>query len=75
MPWIADDPRVEVAHYPDSKLLLALNNTTEPIRTRVHGAAGNHWTVDLEAVGHRWVPTGTAEQPSDIDLPKTNRNQ
>jgi 1,3-beta-galactosyl-N-acetylhexosamine phosphorylase len=73
--WIADDPRVEVAHYPDSKLLLALNNTTEPIRTRVHGAAGNHWTVDLEAVGHRWVPTGTAEQPSDIDLPKTNRNQ
>lgn len=55
--WVADDPRVEVAHYPGSGLFIAMNNTTESIRTRVHGAAGDSWTVDLEAVGHQWVPT------------------
>lgn len=55
--WIADDPRVEVAHYPESELFLAMNNSTEPIRARVHGAAGESWTVDLEAVGHKWTPT------------------
>ncbi len=55
--WIADDPRVEVAHYPNSELFIAMNNSTDSIRTRVHGAAGESWTVDLDAVGHKWMPT------------------
>lgn len=63
--WVADDPRVEVAHYPEAQLCLAINNSSEPIRTRVHGAAGTSWTVDLEAVGHQWIPTSpTKTSPS-----------
>lgn len=54
--WIADDQRVEVAHYPESGLFVALNNTDEAVRTTVRGGGGE-WIVDLAPFGHAWVGT------------------
>lgn len=60
--WTADDPRVEVAHYPNVARFVALNNSTDPVRTRVRGATGAVWTVDLPPGGHEWVST---DQPDN----------
>ncbi|QXT62856.1 1,3-beta-galactosyl-N-acetylhexosamine phosphorylase [Tessaracoccus palaemonis] len=54
--WIADDPRVEVAHYPESGQFVVLNNTDEHVRTTVRGG-GDDWVVELDPYGHAWVET------------------
>lgn len=52
--WVADDVRVEVAHYPESGQFVALNNTDAAVSTTVRGG-GAEWLVDLPSFGHAWV--------------------
>ncbi|MEL4356341.1 MULTISPECIES: 1,3-beta-galactosyl-N-acetylhexosamine phosphorylase [unclassified Luteococcus] len=55
--WIADDPRVEVAHQAEAGELLAVNNATEAVHTTVHGADGQQWAVELPPAGLQWIQT------------------
>jgi len=53
--WTADDARVEVAHYPAHGLALAYNSSADAVATRVRGANGRSWSVDLAGAGHEWL--------------------
>ncbi|NLA30027.1 MAG: hypothetical protein GX875_10345, partial [Propionibacterium sp.] len=55
--WVADDVRVEVAHYPGVGRFAALNNSTDRVSTRIRGADGQSWTVDLPPGGLTWIST------------------
>lgn len=59
--WVAEDPRVEVAHYPQSGQFVALNNATEPVHTTVRGD-GRTRDVSLNGRGHAWVRTSEDAQ-------------
>ena len=52
--WVALDPRVEVAAYPDGRTTLVINNSLEPVTTTVPTPQGPR-TVRLEEGGHQWL--------------------
>ncbi|WP_420176413.1 1,3-beta-galactosyl-N-acetylhexosamine phosphorylase [Luteococcus sp. OSA5] len=52
--WLAEDPRVEVAHYPQGDLLV-MNNAQEPVETTVHLGDGSPWKVTLPPGGLEWL--------------------
>lgn len=60
--WATDDPRTEVAHYPDGVTSLVINNSDDAVVTTVHLPAlpgGTHQPlrrqVILEPGGHQWL--------------------
>lgn len=53
--WTSSDPRAECAYYPERRLLLVFNNTSEGLSTTVRGADGEAHSIDLGPWGHRWI--------------------
>lgn len=53
--WVAADTRVEVAHYPDRALLLAINNARDHVSTTVRLPDGGQLPLNLAPGGYHWV--------------------
>ena len=67
---LAEDPRVEVAVYPQAGWVLVTNISTEPVATRLKHPWGG-LQVDLEPRGFKWLPmrAETTEQTETTTEP------
>ena len=58
--WVADDPRVEVAHYARLQRAFAFNNSRDTVTTVLHGEDDATWELTLPPSSSQWISTTSA---------------